>query len=214
MNIIITGFMPFNKEISNPSYEAVKILEDEILAANIIKIELPVVFEEASKILNAEIDKYQPHAVICVGQAGGRTTLSIERVAINLKDAPISDNAGVRPCDEKIKEDGENAYFSTLPVKQITSYLRENGVPCAVSYTAGTYVCNEIMYQTLYHIDKSGYDTKAGFIHVPFSCEQVAKNATSQPSMEILTIAKGLKLAITALINGEDSNSTSGGYIS
>ncbi len=211
MKIIVTGFQPFGGETVNPSYEAVRLLENYISNAEIIKLELPVVFDKAAKILNEKIDETNPLAVICVGQAGGRTSISVERVAINLIDSSIKDNDGNQPIDKKITIDGENAYFSTLPIKAIATLVRENGIPCSISNSAGTYVFNELMYQVLYHINKNKLKTKAGFIHVPFSCEQVSAKESSYASMTVENISKGIKHAIEAVVNcKEDIHSIEG----
>lgn len=203
MKILMTGFTPFGGETMNPAYEAVKLLPDTTGNVEIIKLEIPTVFGEAGKAVERGIEQYHPDAVICVGQAGGRTDITVERVAINLAEAPIPDNAGNQPMDEKIKEDGENAYFATIPVKAMVQYMRENGIPASVSYTAGTYVCNNVMYDLLYMLDKKYQGIRGGFIHVPFSVQQgIGKNVAT---MSLETIAKGLEYAALAVAqNVED----------
>ncbi|MPM37668.1 Pyrrolidone-carboxylate peptidase [bioreactor metagenome] len=140
MKVLVTGFEPFGGEKINPSLEAVKMLPKEISGAEIIKASIPVVFGKSITKLDELIQKEKPQVVICVGQAGGRFELSIERVAINIDDARIPDNDGNQPIDEKIFEDGENAYFATLPIKAMVEEMRSGSVPAAVSNTAGTYV--------------------------------------------------------------------------
>ena len=154
MKILLTGFDPFGGESVNPAYEAVKLLPDEIGGAQIIKLEVPTVFGKAGEALEEGIRLHEPDVVICVGQAGGRSGMSVEKVAINYQDARIADNEGRQPIDVPIREDGDTAYFATVPVKAMVAKMRENGIPAFVSYTAGTYVCNELMYALLYMINR------------------------------------------------------------
>lgn len=197
MKVLITGFSPFGGEKINPAYEAVKGLEDNLNGVIIIKTEISTVFNKSIDELDKIIGSENPDIVICVGQAGGRFDLTIERVAINLDDARISDNDGNQPLDVKIFDDGENAYFSSLPIKAIVQRIRQNGIPASVSNTAGTFVCNHLMYGLLYLIDKKYPKVRGGFIHVPFSPEQVTSKG-NLPSMSIENITKGLKIAIEA----------------
>lgn len=151
--VIVTGFDPFNNETLNPSFEAVRQLPDTILDAEIIKLELPTAFEKGAASLKETIMQNFPEIVICVGQAGGRDKISVEQVAINLIEARIPDNGGVQPSSKTIQEDGENAYFSNLPVKAMVKSIQDHEIPAEISYSAGTFVCNEIMYQlSLIHI--------------------------------------------------------------
>lgn len=203
MKCLITGFQPFGGENMNPAYEAVNMLPETIRGLSVIKVELPTVFDTAASILRRAILEHSPDVVICVGQAGGRAGITVERVAINLKDASIPDNEGHQPVDEKIKEDGENAYFSNLPVKAMVTKINENGIPAALSYTAGTYVCNELMYQLLYMLDKEFKGIRGGFIHVPFAPAQAATKQGPVPSMSLADISQGLRLAIEAVLENE-----------
>ena len=141
----------------------------------------------------------QPDAVINVGQAGGRACVTVEKVAINLADAGIPDNAGDSPQDEPLEEDGPDAYFSTLPVRAMVENVKSHGLPCEISYSAGTYVCNSVMYRVLHLAARSYPNMKAGFIHVPYSSEQVANKDRPLASMPIETIAKSLEHAIEAV---------------
>ena len=195
MNILITGFEPFAKDEINSSWESVKLLPNELKGNNIYKVLIPVVFNVDKLIEN--IKKYSPDIIILVGQAGGRTGITIERVAINLDDAIIPDNNNYQPVDNTIKLDGENAYFSTLPVKAIINNLKDNDIEARISYTAGTYVCNHVMYNTLYYINKNNLDIKAGFIHVPYLPIQTM----DKPSMKIEDIVKGLLSIIETTID-------------
>ncbi len=204
MKILVTGFDPFGGESVNPAYEAVKRLDDNIAGAEIVKVEIPTVFRKSINKLDEAIGRENPDIVICVGQAGGRFDITVERVAINISDASIEDNEGNMPIDEPIFEDGESAYFSQLPIKAMVQKIREGGIPASVSNTAGTYVCNHIMYGLHYLIDKKYPNIKGGFIHVPFLPEQVIdKRATA--SMNLNDIIKALTLAIEAVVeNRED----------
>ena len=211
--VLITGFDPFGGESMNPAYEAVKGLQDKIGGAEIIKVEIPTVFNESIDLLEQAIDKHQPDFVICVGQAGNRFGVTPERVAINVDDARIPDNKGKQPIDHAIKTDGEPAYFSTLPVKAITEAIKKAGVPSTVSNTAGTFVCNHLMYGLLYLIDKKGLNTKGGFIHVPYASEQVLDKPTS-PSLTIAQITVALDAAIKATLTNDTDLKVVGGEIS
>ncbi|SDZ17744.1 pyroglutamyl-peptidase [Proteiniborus ethanoligenes] len=199
MKILITGFEPFGGESINPAYEAVKRLPEKINGAEIVKGCIPTVFRKSITELEKYIEKEKPHIVICVGQAGGRTHISIERVAINIDDARIKDNEDNQPVDEAIFEDGENAYFSSLPIKAMVQRMKDYGVPASVSNTAGTFVCNHIMYGLLYLIDKKYPHMKGGFIHVPYLPEQVLEK-NNMASMSLEDVVKGLTLAVEAVL--------------
>ena len=152
MKVVVTGFQPFGKETMNPSFEAVRLLPDEIKGAQIVKKEIPVVFRKGGQTVQEIVRAEKPDIVILVGQAGGRTSMNVERVAINCEDCPTGfpDNEGNCPQGEKIYEDGPDAYFATVPVKAMVKKMMDNGVPAAISNTAGTYVCNDLMYHLLY----------------------------------------------------------------
>ncbi|NMB08491.1 MAG: pyroglutamyl-peptidase I [Tissierellia bacterium] len=199
MKILVTGFEPFGEEVINPSLEAIKKLDNEIMGAEIIKLKLPTVFGKSIDILENALEKEKPDVVISIGQAGGRDKITVERVAINISDARIPDNKGNKPIDEIIFEDGENAYFSNLPIKKIVEEMKKENIPAAISNTAGTYVCNHIMYGLLYNIDKKYPKMKGGFIHIPYIPEQVIeKNA---PSMSLENIVKGINIAIETILS-------------
>lgn len=199
MKILITGFDPFGGENVNPAYEAVKLLPDTIAGAEIIKLEVPTQFHRAGAVLEDAMQRHKPDAVICVGQAGGRAAITPEKVAINLMDGRIPDNAGYQPVDAPIREDGETAYFTSLPVKAMVQRMRDAGIPAAVSYTAGTYVCNYLLYTLLYLIDKKYPNVRGGFIHVPYAMEQVINKPLGTPSMDLRQIARGLETAVEAV---------------
>lgn len=202
MKIIVTGFDPFGGEKINPSIECVKALP-EIEGVELIRLELPTVFKESAKRLNEVINDVKPDAVLSVGQAGGRPGITMERIAINVDDARIPDNISQQPIDEEIQVEGEAAYFSTLPIKRIVKAIREAGIPAEVSNSAGTFVCNHIMYQALFAATKAEKPFKAGFMHIPFIPEQT----TDKPSLSLEESTKALQIAIETIrdyLNDED----------
>lgn len=201
LKVLVTGFDPFGGEQVNPAYEAVKRLPDEIDGGTIIKLELPTAFDASCIQLKEAIELHRPDVVLCVGQAGGRAKLAVERVAVNLRDARIPDNAGVQPVDEPVRPGGANAYFSNLPVKAIVSGLEAQGIPAYVSYTAGTYVCNSLMYTLLDWIERAYPQMRGGFIHVPYSMEQAAGKPSETPSMDLAQMTRGLALAIHIILS-------------
>ena len=202
MKIIVTGFDPFGGETINPSIECVKALP-EIEGVELIRLELPTVFKESAKRLNEVINDVKPDAVLSVGQAGGRPGITMERIAINVDDARIPDNISQQPIDEAIQVEGEAAYFSTLPIKRIVKAIREAGISAEVSNSAGTFVCNHIMYQSLFAATKADKPFKAGFMHIPFIPEQ----ATDKPSLPLEESTRALQIAIETIrdyLNDED----------
>ena len=199
MKILVTGFDPFGSDKINPAIEAVKRLPDTIKGAKIIKLEIPTVFNKSAQVVHQAIVKEQPDYVLNVGQAGGRSALTPERVAININDGRIPDNDGYQPLDEPIQPDGDTAYFTQLPIKAMAKAIRAAGLPAIVSDTAGTYVCNHIFYQVQYMRTKEFPKLKAGFIHIPFLPEQVITRP-NQPSMALADIVKGLTAAIGAIV--------------
>ena len=174
--ILITGFDPFDGQSINPSSEIIKKLNDLDQTYQLIKLQVPVVFEESANLVIPMIIQEKPDVIILLGQAGGRKEISLERVAINIDDARIPDNKNNQPVDQVIKPDGKNAYFSTLPIRTIVNQLKD--YPIGISNSAWTYVCNHLMYQVLYTLDIHHIQAKAGFIHVPFLPEQ-----TNDPSI-------------------------------
>ena len=160
---------------------------------------MPTVFGKAGEVLKKAVEQYRPDAVVCVGQAGGRAAITPEMIAVNIMDARIPDNAGNKPCHELIIKEGREAYFSTLPVKDIEKNLNENGIPSAVSYHAGTFVCNYLMYCLMNLIDTKYPNMRGGFVHVPYSTEQVKNRETPMPSMELNEITRGLEIIAETL---------------
>ncbi len=204
MKVLVTGFDPFGGEPVNPAFEAVKLLPDEIAGAEIVKLEIPTVFSKSGPAVEEGIRKYEPDVVINVGQAGGRSCVTIEQVAINLAEARIPDNAGEQPSDEPIQKEGEPAYYATIPVKAIVKNVRDHGIPCHISYTAGTYVCNSVMYNVLHMTAKKYPHIRAGFIHVPFAAQQAVEKPNGTPFMSLEMIAKSLEYAIEATVKNQE----------
>lgn len=202
MKILVTGFDPFGGEETNPAIESVKRIDENIEGAEIIKLEIPTVFHKASDVVEAKIKEVKPDVILSVGQAGGRYGITVERVAINEDDARIDDNEGNQPIDVKIREDGAPAYFASLPIKAMVEEIKKENIPASVSNSAGTFVCNHIMYQDLYLAEKYG-DIKAGFIHVPFLTEQVVDKPNTA-SMSLDDIVRGLNAAIRAIVKYDD----------
>lgn len=200
--VLLTGFEPFNKATINPAWEAVRALDG--WSGEGFRVEarqLPCVFMDAKQLLAAMVDELHPDIVIAVGQAGGRAEISVERVAINVDDASILDNAGRQPVDRPIAEDGPAAYFSTLPIKAMVAAMRDKGLIAGVSQTAGTFVCNHVFYGLMHHT--AGKPTRAGFIHVPFLPEQAEERPDDPPSMALDDIILGIMTAVETAVNVE-----------
>ncbi|QUH18872.1 pyroglutamyl-peptidase I [Alkaliphilus sp. B6464] len=212
MKILVTGFDPFGGESINPATEAIKLLPKEINGAEIVTTQIPTVFGKSIDVLFDAIKRENPDITICIGQAGGRFQITVERVAINIDDARIKDNEGNAPIDTAIFEDGAPAYFSNLPIKAMVQAMKSSNIPAAVSNTAGTFVCNHLMYGALYYVNKYKQDMKAGFIHIPYIVEQVLEKANT-PSMNVQDIVKGLTVAIQAVINNNQDINVQGGAI-
>ena len=210
MKLLLTAFSPFGGEKINPSLEAVKLVKDKILETDIIKLEVPTVFGKSIKIVADAIEKEKPDYVLCIGQAGGRYGITPERVAINIDDARIPDNEGNQPIDKPIFADGESAYFSNLPVKAMVEEIRKEGLPANLSNSAGTYVCNHLMYGVLYTLSKKYKGVKGGFIHVPFIPEQTV-DKPDKPSMSLTDIVRGLEAAIKAAVENQTDINVAGG---
>ena len=194
MEILVTGFMPFDGQTVNPSWQAVQRMAD-IPGVEMIRRELPVEYFTARDLLNSMIEEFRPDCVLCTGQAGGRAKVSIERVAINLCEASIPDEAGVLLKDTPIVPGGENAYFSTYPHQKMLEKLQEEEIPAAYSFSAGAYICNHVMYTALETAQKKYPDMQAGFIHLPFLPEQT----TEHPSMPLDMQTRALEIIVEAI---------------
>ena len=189
--LLITGFDPFGGESINPSWEAVKLLPEEIGEYTVYKLQIPTVFGVAAEKLLEKAEEIQPDVIISVGQAGGRAALTPERIGINVRDARIADNAGISPKDEPIVPGGPDGYFSTLPVKAMIAAITEAGLPAAISNTAGTFVCNDVLYTLLHHYRDT--HVRCGFIHVPYLPQQ------GEPNLTLEQTAQALIAAVSAL---------------
>lgn len=200
VKILVTGFDPFGGETVNPAWEAVQRLPHEIKGAEIIPLMIPTVFGKAPEAVLREVERLQPDAVLSVGQAAGRTAITPERIAINMESASIADNAGFRPYEQPVIPEGPDGYFSLLPVVKMVDAIRAEGLPGAVSNTAGTFVCNHVMYHLLHACHTRYPGMISGFIHVPCIPEQ-NKEHPERFGMELADIVRGLTAAIGAVVS-------------
>lgn len=201
--VLVSAFDPFGGESINPAQQAVAALPGTVAGARVVTVVVPTVFGASIDALTAAIAEHEPDAVVCVGQAGGRFEVTPERVAINVDDARIPDNAGAQPIDTPVVPDGPPAYFATVPVKAMVQAIRDAGLPAALSNTAGTFVCNHLMYGALHHAATQRPGLRAGFVHVPFVPAQVVdKPATA--SMAPADITRALAAAIEAVVTHDD----------
>jgi len=208
---LVTGFDPFDGETINPSFEIARALDGETIAGHrIVGAELPTEFARSLPALDALLRKHRPALVIALGQAGGRSGISLERIAVNLIDARIADNAGAQPVDVRIVENAANAYFSTLPVKAMLSALRAANIPAELSQSAGSFVCNHVFYGLMRRLVRTRHAVRGGFIHVPFLPEQ-AQNSPGTASMPLVTMIAALRLCLeTALTTKDDLHYAAG----
>lgn len=200
MKILVTGFTPFGGEHINPSWEAARRLPDRIGGAELIKHEIPTEFDASGAALHKLLTELRPDAVLCVGQYGGANCIRVERVAINLRDARIADNAGAKPVDEPVVPGAPDAYFATLPTRRIVEKLRGEDIPAQLSYSAGTFVCNNLLYCALHESAQSYPALRCGFVHVPYLPEQTKDG--NAPSVSLELMVKALETA-AEVIAGE-----------
>ena len=196
--VLLTGFDPFDGAQVNPSWQAVQALHNrQIGGRRIVAAQLPTVFGTSLRRLDTLLDQLRPELVICVGQAGGRSAISLERVAINVDDAPIPDNAGDQPVDTPVAAGAPAAYFSSLPIKAALAALQREGLPAEVSQTAGTFVCNHVFYGLMHRLaSHPGLShTRGGFVHVPWLPEQGA------PAMALDDVVRGLRTVVRAALS-------------
>ena len=189
--LLITGFDPFGGGNINPSWEAVKLLPEQVGQYQIHKLAIPTIFGAAAEMILTQAQQLHPDVIVSVGLAGGRDAVTPERIAVNIRDARIPDNRGFQPSGDRVVAEGPAAYFSTLPVEKMAEHIRQVGIPATVSNTAGTFVCNDVLYSVLHHF--AGTSVQAGFIHVPYLPSQ------GTPNMELTDIVKALSAAIEAL---------------
>lgn len=193
--LLLTGFDPFGGDTANPSLQIAQALHGQRIAGLQVQSQmLPTVFATALPVLEQAIARWQPRLVVCLGQAGGRAALGLERVGINLQDARIPDNAGAQPVDAPVVPGGPAAYFSTLPVKAMRQAALRAGVLCELSYTAGSFVCNHVLYGLLHHLAQqpAGLRPRGGFVHVPWLPEQ------GQPALPLAAMVRGVYEALWA----------------
>lgn len=212
MNILLTGFEPFDNDAINPSWEAVRALDGwHCEGAAVHTRRISCVFGAALRELDAAIDELRPQLVIAVGQAGGRSEITPERVAINVDDGRICDNAGCQPIDEPVVAGAPAGYFSSLPIKAIVRDMRAAGVPAAVSNSAGTFVCNHLFFGLMHRIaTRPVPGMRGGFIHIPYLPEQAAR-LPGMPSMSLDAVIAALRIAVATSVNvREDARETGG----
>ncbi len=197
--ILLTGFAPFDGEAVNPSWEAVlRLAGEDIDGHRVAIVQLPVSFGDTLRLLRQAIAEVRPGLVLCVGQAGGRSRISLERVAINLQDARIPDNAGAQPIDAAVEPDGPAAYFSSLPLKAMLRELTDAGIPAEISHSAGTYVCNHVFYG-LMHLLRDEPAMRGGFLHVPYVPEQAVRHPGA-PSLALEYVVQAVRVALRAAL--------------
>lgn len=199
--VLLTGFDPFGGDSINPSWLAVERLHGEVVAGHrVIGVQLPTSFARAPRVLRNAIRKNAPSLILCIGQAGGRATLSLERVAINISDARIVDNDGAQPVDTRVVRSGPAAYFTTLPIKTMCAELHAAGIPAEISQTAGTFVCNAVFYVLMHRQAKARSPARAGFIHIPYLPEQAISHPGA-PSLPLETVIAGLRVMVAAALS-------------
>ena len=210
LSVLVTGFDPFGGSLVNPSWDAVHALHGrEVAGHRIVGAELPTVFGASLRRLEALLEEHRPRLVVCTGQAGGRAALSLERVAINVNDARIADNAGAKPVDTPVVADGPAAYFTTLPIKAMLQALLDAGVRAEVSQTAGTFVCNHAFYGLMHLLAAPQWrGVRGGLVHVPWLPQQ------GQPSMRLEDVVRGLEVAIACALSTHDDIRKEAGALS
>lgn len=198
MKILVTGFDPFGGEAVNPALETVKRLPEKIGKAEIIRLEIPTVWQKSLRTIERAIEKYDPDVILSVGQAGGRADITVERVGINVDDYRIPDNEGNQITDEPVVPGGPAAYFVTVPIKAMVAKMRERGIPASVSNTAGTFVCNHVTYGVCHLLATKYPGKRSGFLHIPYLPEQAA-GREMLPSMPLERMVEGVTAAIEAI---------------
>lgn len=212
-HVLLTGFDPFGGDAVNPAMEVVHELAGERIAGHrVVPATLPVTFADAPTALAEALERERPTLVVCVGQAGGRARISLERVALNLIDARIADNAGAQPIDTRVIAGAPDAYFSTLPVKAMLQAMSASGVPAELSLSAGTYVCNAVFFALQHLLATRWPGVRGGFIHIPYLPEQAARHAGA-PALGLETLSKGIGIAIEAAIGNAADLPVAGGTI-
>jgi pyroglutamyl-peptidase len=210
MKALVTGFDSFGGDKVNPSSSAVRRLKRRVGSVSVFTAVLPTSYARSAIVLRGAIHEIHPDIVLCVGQAGGRSELSLERVAINVQDARIKDNDGKQPIDRPVVRDGPAAHFATLPIKACVAEMRRAGLPAAVSDTAGTFVCNHTFYALLDMAERHGLGFRGGFLHIPYTPEQAARLG-SAPSMSIDDVVRGIEIVLAvSAVRAEDVHTAEG----
>lgn len=199
MRFLITGFAPFGGSRVNPSAEVLHHIPSRLGNNDILCEELPVEYDRSADILLSRIERYDPDCVLCIGQAAGREGISLEYAAANVKASNMPDNAGVTFSGEKILENGPETIPSNLPLKELSALLKEAGIPAKISYSAGTYVCNNLFYRLLYEIQTGRVHMLGGFLHIPPDEAQIADFAPGTPIMPVSEVVRSVKLIIAQL---------------
>jgi pyroglutamyl-peptidase len=206
--ILVTGFEPFGGDERNPSQEIVHALDGRVIAGrHVVASVLPCAFAESLKRLRALLRRHGPQLVICLGLAGGRQEITPERVAINVDDARIADNAGAQPIDKPIVRVGPAAYWSTLPVKAIVAALKRRGIPASVSQTAGTFVCNHVFYGLMHELRRKR-SVRGGFIHVPWPADWKRTDGSPIPLRDMIS---AIEIAIEVSLRQRKDMKRAGG---
>ena len=198
MKILVTGFEPFGGELVNPSAQVVEALPEVIAGAELIKIILPTVRGEAPRKVEKVLLEQHPNVVLSIGQAGGRESINVERVAVNLDDYRIPDNAGNQPMDEPVVPGGPDGYLTNLPVRAMVDAIQKEGIPAQLSLSAGTFVCNHVFYSVRYFLERHCPGARSGFIHIPWLPEQ-AVDKPGQPSMTLEMSVRAIEAAVGAI---------------
>lgn len=199
--ILVTGYEPFGEYETNPSRRLAEALDGETIGgAHMVGRELPVVFDRAFPALLEHLDEHDPEAVLSLGLMAGTPSIAVERIGINVRDhGDVPDNADQTPVDDPVVSDGPAAYFSTLPVRDLVDAMTDAGVPARLSNTAGTHLCNDVLYATRHHAETNGLALRSGFVHVPFTHEEVARRGDHEPSLSFEAMADGLEAALSVL---------------
>lgn len=200
MKLLLTGFDPFGEDIINPSWEAVKRIPDRVGSIQIVRRMLPTCAYQSLQCIKEAINLEDPDVILSIGQAKGRAAISVERIGINVNDFRIPDNGQHQYVNEPIFQDGPDAYFSNLPIYAMVKGIQMAGIEAVISNTAGTFVCNHVLYGTRYMIEHEFPNKRSGFIHIPCLKEQVSD---STPYMELEDIITGLCAAIQAIAEGD-----------
>ena len=199
MKLLVTGFDPFGGEPINPAIETVRRLPDTVAGAELIKLEIPTVRRRSLEAVDKAIAAYDPDVILSIGQAGGRPDITVERIGINVDDYHIPDNEGNLVTDEPVCPDGPDAYFVTVPVKAMVQRILEKNIPASVSNSAGTFVCNHVIYGVCHLLAVKYPGKRSGFIHIPYLPQQVI-GKKHMPSMSQDMMVEAVKAAIGAII--------------